>query len=301
MGNFFSIFFSFLNNGHQEENNVILNRPTDPTNTNDPNSVEVLEDSRATALFTKGKPRRALLVGINYDQDADKTNDLRGCENDLLRMSKLLVGKYHFDADDVNILNSKTATRENIESSLLNMVKFARSNADSELFFHFSGHGTQQGSILERDRKSESLCPVDYNMNGLITDRWLKRHFVSKLPRNCRLFCLIDCCHSGTNLNLCYHYDFAKGCLESDGDYKRAEATVVKISGCLDNQVSYDCYNPNMGIFNGALTDAFIMTCKQGVDVVEHVRRIRGYLKQNEFPQTPNLTMSGDFTNMSLN
>ena len=114
------------------------------------------KDSEFDRMFTKGKPRRALLVGINYDQDTDESNDLRGCENDLLRISKVLIGKYHFKSDDVNILNSKTATKENIESSLLNMVVYAQRNPESELFFHFSGHGTQQSSFLEKDRKSEA-------------------------------------------------------------------------------------------------------------------------------------------------
>lgn len=251
-------------------------------------------------VFTEDKPKKALLVGINYDEDTDNSNDLRGCENDLLRISKVLMGKYHFKADDVNILNSKTATKENIESSLLNMVMFARRNSGAELFFHFSGHGTQQSSDLERDRKSESLCPVDYEMNGLISDKWMKRFFVNQLPESCKLFCLVDCCHSGTNMNLCYNYDFQKGSLERDGDYIDSKANVIKISGCQDEQVSYDCYNSDLKIFNGALTDAFIVTCRQGTDVVEHVKNIRKYLKDKEFPQTPNLTMSGELTHMKL-
>ena len=101
-------------------------------------------------------------------------------------------------------------------------------------------------------------------------------------------------------MNLCYNYDFERGSLERDGDYKEAKANVIKISGCLDEQVSYDCYNSDLNIFNGALTDAFIVTCQQGVNVVDHVKTIRQYLIDKKFPQTPNLTMSGKLTNWKL-
>lgn len=289
MGNILSLFFPNTNTSEY------------PLNSCDVATDEECDGREDSAIvFTEDRPKLALLVGINYNEDNDRSNDLRGCESDLLRISKVLMGKYNFKADDVNILNSKTATKESIESSLLNMVMFARRNSGAELFFHFSGHGTQQSSYLEKDRKSEYLCPVDYAINGLISDRWMKMFFVNRLPADCKLFCLVDCCHSGTNMNLCYNYDFERGSLERDGDYKEAKANVIKISGCLDEQVSYDCYNSDLKIFNGALTDAFIVTCQQGVNVVDHVKTIRQYLIDKKFPQTPNLTMSGKLTNWKL-
>ena len=294
MGNILSFLFQKV----KIDQSVELNSGGSPGTEFEEEIPEI--DTECYRMFTKGKPKRALLVGINYDQDADESNDLRGCENDLLRISKVLMGKYHFKSEEVYILNSKTATKENIESSLLNMVVYAQRNPESELFFHFSGHGTQQTSFLERDGKSEALCPLDYGINGLISDRWLKKYFVNHLPDSCRLFCLVDCCHSGTSMNLCYNYNFDKESIECDSDYGRAKAKVIKISGCLDNQVSYDCYNSSLKIFNGALTDAFIINSRKEDNVVELVKKIRKHLKQNDFPQIPNLTMSGNLAKMKL-
>lgn len=253
------------------------------------------------SIFSVNKPKNALMIGINYDKDESESNDLRGCENDILRLSKLLISKFDFKSEDLEILNTKNATKRNIQMALKNMVTFAYNNRGAELFFHFSGHGTQQASLYESDAKGESICPVDYMNNGLISDVWLKKEFIDELPRDCKIFCLVDCCHSGTNMNLCYNYDFVSEKLCRDADNAlTTKATVVKISGCLDEQVSYDYFDNRLGIFNGALTNAFIETCSRKDDIVAHTSKIHDYLTSQGFPQKPNLTMSGKYDKIKL-
>ena len=239
------------------------------------------------------------MIGVNYDDDDSQDDDLRGCENDILRLSKLLMSKFHFKTEDMDILNTTNATKRKIQSALTNMVRFADSNRNAE--FHFSGHGTQQASTTESDNNRESICPVDYKVAGLISDVWLKRNFIDRLPRDAKLFCLVDCCHSGTNMNLCFNYDFESRrlCRDHDNDLT-TRARVVKISGCLDEQVSYDYFDDRLGMFNGALTNAFIETCSRKDDIVCHTMKIHEYLSTQGFPQKPNLTMSGRFERCHL-
>eukprot|EP00756_Hemistasia_phaeocysticola_P064626 Hpha_TRINITY_DN7949_c0_g1::TRINITY_DN7949_c0_g1_i1::g.146124::m.146124 len=52
----------------------------------------------------------------------------------------------------------------------------------------------------------ETLIPVDYQSRGVITDDELFDHPVAKLPAGAHLVCLMDCCHSGTILDLPYTF-----------------------------------------------------------------------------------------------
>ena len=47
-------------------------------------------------FFCKHKKKRALLIGINYDEDKFKDDDLNGCVNDLNNLKKFLKEKGGF-------------------------------------------------------------------------------------------------------------------------------------------------------------------------------------------------------------
>lgn len=72
------------------------------------------------------------------------------------------------------------------------------------LIFHYSGHGSQQidYSGEEPDGYNETLCPVDFETQGMIVDNQINDIIVKPLPHGVRLHAIIDACHSGTVLDL---------------------------------------------------------------------------------------------------
>lgn len=72
------------------------------------------------------------------------------------------------------------------------------------LVFHFSGHGSTQPdySMDEIDGYDETLCPVDFETQGMILDDEINATIVRPLPHGAKLHAIIDACHSGTVLDL---------------------------------------------------------------------------------------------------
>jgi hypothetical protein len=48
----------------------------------------------------------------------------------------------------------------------------------------------------------ETICPVDFDRAGMITDDTIFNLIVAPLPSGCRLTAVMDCCHSGTGMDL---------------------------------------------------------------------------------------------------
>lgn len=73
---------------------------------------------------------------------------------------------------------------------------------------HYSGHGTQIRDTNgdEADGFDEALVPYDYTSAGCILDDELFRIVVRPLRDGVTLTSLMDCCHSGTILDLPYLY-----------------------------------------------------------------------------------------------
>jgi hypothetical protein len=76
------------------------------------------------------------------------------------------------------------------------------------LFFHFSGHGgkVRDTSGDENDGYDETIMPVDYAKAGQIVDDEVYAKLLHPLPQGCRMFALMDCCNSGTALDLPYRF-----------------------------------------------------------------------------------------------
>merc|ERR1712190_525006 len=93
-------------------------------------------------------------------------------------------------------------TRRNIEKALDWLVDGAQPG--DVLFFHFSGHGAQQEDPhgYEEDGMNETILPVDFEHSGMLSDDEIGELVVRHLPEGVRLTVLLDCCHSGTGLNL---------------------------------------------------------------------------------------------------
>jgi len=84
----------------------------------------------------------------------------------------------------------------------------AQAQPGDVVYLHYSGHGVsipdQNGD--EADKKDEALVPVDYRDVGVIRDDKLVKILVKKLAAGVFVTSLMDCCHSGTVLDLPFKF-----------------------------------------------------------------------------------------------
>ena len=196
--------------------------------------------------------KKALLVGINYKGTSSALN---GCINDVNAVNAFLTKNGY---NDITIMTDDTAkkpTRVNILAELLNLIL---SGVD-QLFFHYSGHGSyvRDENGDEADGRDECLVPIDYQTAGMVIDDEI-RGVLQCLNSNQKLFVVLDCCHSGTGMDLAYNlYERSnRYALVKDNRCELTRGQVVMISGCLDDQTSADAYIG--GKYQGALTESFI-------------------------------------------
>jgi len=201
------------------------------------------------------RSKKALLVGINYKgTDAE----LNGCINDVSNIHQMLIQKFGYKEADITVLTDETElqpTRANILAYFLDLLLV--SNCD--LYFHYSGHGSQMKDSNgdEADGMDEALVPIDYNESGLITDDEL-RGLLQCMQQSCKLTIVLDCCHSGSGMDLAYNlYErVGKNYLLTDPNSSktggRTHGQVVCLSGCMDSQTSADAYIGKQ--YQGALT-----------------------------------------------
>lgn len=221
--------------------------------------------------------KRALLCGLNY---IGSDSALNGCINDVTNVNKFLKT---CDYQDTNIkiltdLTETKPTRLNIESAITWLTKDAKSG--DTLFFHYSGHGTtvKDTNKDESDGRDSVLVPLDYESSGPITDDWLYSNLINVLPEGVVLWVLMDCCHSGTMLDLEFNiqcksvYTKSTLSLPQNTTYNSLEwsnkfafvkenskptaADVFMFSGCWDNDTSADATIKNQS--QGAFTACFL-------------------------------------------
>ena len=259
----------------------------------------VYTETKLESIFSSSGKKRALVIGINYNEDEYKDDDLNGCVNDMNNLSQFLKKKCYFLEDDICILENSDATRENIQEALLDLVVFSCNNPGSEIWLSYSGHGSNVFSFEEDDMKSEVICPSDYATKGVISDEWIQDRFVMGLEKSTKVFALMDCCNSGSNLNLPYRYkelstvnhDANKHSSYILSDLENI-CNIIKISGCEDDQTSADYYERSANEFQGALTNAFINFQNTDTDILCYYQNMMSYLKNRGFTQKPVLSFT---------
>lgn len=233
----------------------------------------------------------ALLIGINY---RGTPSELKGCENDIDAVKAHLIKDRGYLEENIKILTEKTEdkpTEKTIRMELGNLIfKSIYKNA-TELWLHYSGHGsfTRDLDGDERDRRDECIVPLDYKDSGMITDDSLST-YAGSIPETCRMFCIFDCCHSGTILDLKWRFEGDKIIREnSKADVK---GKVVLLSGCMDSQTAADA--KIKGKWRGALTTAYLDIIKSKPDIgyKQLLEEVRKYLKKNGYSQFPRLCSS---------
>jgi hypothetical protein len=212
--------------------------------------------------------KRALCVGIN--KYPVRGTSLRGCVNDAKAWAALLRDHFGFAANDVMLLLDEQATKANILAAFNALL--AGAGRGDILVFTNSSHGTY---VLDEDgdetQYDEAICPYDMREN-LITDDELRVQ-IQALPPGVLLTVISDSCFSGT---------VTRGAVQTPDDrrrrfvsprtlgrpeirYQRNRARPIRaerypegqmkevlVSGCRDNQSSYDARFGST--YHGAMT-----------------------------------------------
>lgn len=273
-------------------------------NNEDENMEELKVDEEDVIDISKNW---ALLVGINY---RGQEGELNGCINDIENMKKCLMNKFSMREENIVILTDKVGneenelpTRFNIIREINDMVKRAENGELKQLWFHYSGHGSslEDDSDDEIDGKDEGIVPLDWKINGLIRDDDLNDYLVDRMPIGVKTLIFMDCCHSGTMLDLSFEFNYNKNepTLSSwrlDNNNDKIGGEFLMISGCKDNQLSTDGWMG--GEYRGAMTNAFLKEM-EGNDIwnpVSFMELLVGMVKKSEeYGQTPQLTSSRVF------
>lgn len=243
-------------------------------------------------IGTTGK-KFAIIIGINYNNSA---NQLNGCINDANNLKMFLTSKCGYLPQNIIMLtddglNTKP-TRQNIINSFNTLIDKAIKEQFTELWFSYSGHGSYilDTNKDELDKNDELICPVDFDSNGFIIDDYIYSDLICKLPSTSKLFCLMDCCNSGSVCDLPLIYDTV---LTTNNTNNKHSAKVISISGCRDNQLSADAYIAPT--YEGAMTWSFLKTLKESnyhISLLDLVKKMRLKLLASNFTQVPLLALS---------
>lgn len=235
--------------------------------------------------------KKALLVGINYE---GTDSELKGCVNDVYDLRNILVSKYDYKLEDIQLLINTKATRKNILDSFIALLQSA--NEGDHICFTFSGHGyyTTDKFKDEVDGYDELIVTADHE---IIIDDTFKQLLQTHLKEKVNFFSLFDNCHSGTIYDLRYQYlDSSIQTKDTMTVHPNPKVTdtrgqVIMLSGCMDNQVSLDAIIN--GKFNGVMTWCFLEALRQSnyEDTWETLlQRIRTILNVNKLQQIPQLS-----------
>lgn len=176
--------------------------------------------------------KKGLIIGINY---IGSKYELKGCIPDAFLIQDLLQKKGYKDLTVLTDLTEIKPTKENIISSIEKIISEVKEG--DELFFSFSGHGSfiKDKNGDEIDGKDELFVTLD--MKGIIDDEFVK--IFQKIPKNIKTIVFMDCCHSGTLLDL--PYSLYKSKFKTIQNNKnKFNAPILLISGCRDNQYSLE-------------------------------------------------------------
>eukprot|EP00667_Euglena_gracilis_P008666 EG_transcript_8785 len=241
--------------------------------------------------------KKALLIGINY---YGTKAQLRGCINDVHNMQRLLQ-RYGFPNDSTSMVvltddshdPKYSPTRHNMISAMQWLV--AGVQPGDVLFFHYSGHGAQQRDPtgMEESGFDDTIVPVDFQTAGQITDTVIFDLMVRPLPSGVRLTAVMDCCHSGTAMDLPFIWSHEGWRCENNPCHSQGD--VQLFSGCTDSQTSADAMTA--GVAGGAMTTAFVHVLESNPNQTypSLMHSIRNVLAHKGYPQRPQLTSSQRF------
>jgi hypothetical protein len=243
---------------------------------------------------------RALCIGINYKGTG---YELYGCINDANNMATQLrtffprVGEIRTLTDDTAIKPTKTNILSAIDWLVSGLV------AGQNVALHFAGHG---GRV--RDTNGDEASGLDSCLYALgmatITDDELRTTLAARIPVGCKCLVTLDCCHSGTAVDLRYRWQAPSATQLSYTEaaaYPKTAGSVLFLSGCRDEEYAMDTVGKDSrpcGAMTMALLDTW-RTYGAGIKLKHLLWDTRKYLKDNGYTQVPQLE-TGLFQDMNV-
>lgn len=250
--------------------------------------------------------KKALLVGINYTSIPQVA--LRGCINDIDNVSNVLVDAYDYQLSNIVQLRDDMKdlaiqpTKQNILAQLQTLV--AQSASLSEIWFHYSGHGSQIKDLNgdETSGQDQVLVPLDYQSAGMIVDDEI---FNIVKNSKCKTMLCFDCCHSGSMCDLQWMFEFKNGSFLKtlNGNKIISNPNIICLSGCRDTQTAADSYSIQEARGVGAFTDALLYCLRvnrHNVNILKLYGDTCAHLVKTGFPQVPILSCSAVVPNYNF-
>ena len=241
---------------------------------------------------------KAVVIGINY---LGTSKELKGCINDAMAIYTFLLENYPITKKDIRLLTDETdikPTMRNIKSAMMWL-----SNSSSTSFLSYSGHGSQEydSSSEEEDDKDERIMALD----GSINDDEIQTYLFSELKHGSRLFCLFDCCHSGTMLDLdrleFTFSDGVKGCFCKKKKVSKKGIDVICFGGCTDKDKSYEATFREEKSKRGVFSYYFLKFLDdENITYTELIDLLQETLSKRKSVQFPQLSCSGKINKNSV-
>ncbi|OCL02404.1 peptidase C14 [Glonium stellatum] len=208
------------------------------------------------------RPKKSLLIGINY---TGSQHELRGCHQDIRNVAEFLSYRGYpkdrrsqvvlCDSNDVEYDSPLYPTGHNILAAMDWLV----SEPNRTCFLHYSGHGGQIRDV-DGNRSTgldDSIVPVDFGERGQISSTLLHEHLVTRMAPGCTLFIVMDCCHSGSAVELPYVYrSDSYGNINLMDNLKQGAVLVGEASHLIQGGFSFNNIGEARQLFAGA-TDFF--------------------------------------------
>jgi len=240
--------------------------------------------------------KRALLIGCNYTTIPSIA--LRGCINDIVNVKYILVDAYNYYLENIVMLRDDIATslptRANIIKELTSIV--ANSLSCSEIWIHYSGHGTQiSQKIGGLAVLNDCIVPLDYATKGFIMKDDI---FAIIKNTKCPTYIMFDSCHSGTISDLEYSILYQTPTTFTriqNNQVLLANPNIVSISACKDSQTSAEIYDKMDAESEGAFTDCLancLRASHHNISVLNLYQNVCISLAQRGFTQVPVLSSS---------
>ncbi|KAL1297928.1 hypothetical protein AAFC00_006441 [Neodothiora populina] len=151
--------------------------------------------------------KKSLLIGINY---TGTENELNGCHQDVANIAEFLMYRGYPDDPRSQVILRDDRQDEYYPTghNILAAIDWLVSEPGTCNFMHYSGHGSQvqDPTGMHPSGLLDTICPVDFQTRGQINSDTLHEHLVSRLAPNSTLFVILDCCHSGSALELPFVY-----------------------------------------------------------------------------------------------
>lgn len=253
--------------------------------------------------------KKALCIGFSY---SGTDYPLRGTVNDANNMS-ILFKTMGYDTttytDEKNQMNSRLV---NLVDRLTNFIQNLKNY--SEAIITFSTHGSlipdtdndemvlingkryDEGIVCRGPNKSQFEILVDDDFTRLLINQLNKKIGI-------KLFLIIDCCHSGTVVDLKYRY--SNGTYDIIGSKMiDPKNKIMMLSACLDHQYSYETLINGriQGVLSYVVINALNQLKKKPISITNLYNMIRDnlYFKSSQYPQYPSL-ISNTMEDMSIN